>query len=78
MIIKQNRSKARTRKEKKKSVITSMVIKKTVKKLREKRKESYCWQPRNDEKEQARKSDKKRKMDRRSQTLDERSSIFDN
>ena len=55
-----------------------MVIKKTVKKLREKRKESYCWQSRNDEKEQARKSDKKRKMDRRSQTLDERSSIFDN
>ena len=77
MIIKQNRSKARTTKEKKKSVINLMVIKKTVKKLREKRK-SYCWQSRNDGKEQARKSDKKRKMDRRSQTLDERSSIFDN
>ena len=31
-----------------------------------------------DEKEQVRKNDKKRKMDKRLQTLDERSSIFDN
>ena len=59
MIIKQNRSKARTRKEKKKSMITSMVFKKTVKKLREKRKESYCWQPRNDRKNKLQKVVKK-------------------
>ena len=31
-----------------------------------------------DEKEQVRKNDKKRKMDKRLQTLDERSSIFNN
>ena len=31
-----------------------------------------------DEKEQVRKNDKKRKMDKRLQTLDKRSSIFDN
>ena len=31
-----------------------------------------------DEKDQVRKSDKKRKMDKRLQTLDERNSIFDN
>ena len=31
-----------------------------------------------DEKDQTRKSDKKRKMDKRLQTLDERNSIFDN
>ena len=32
----------------------------------------------NDEKDQVRKNDKKRKMDKRLQTLDERNSIFDN
>ena len=31
-----------------------------------------------DEKDQVRKNDKKRKMDKRLQTLDERNSIFDN
>ena len=31
-----------------------------------------------DEKEQVRKDDKKRKMDKRSQTLDKRNSIFNN
>ena len=40
-------------------MITSMVFKKTVKKLREKRKESYCWQPRNDRKNKLQKVVKK-------------------
>ena len=66
-------------KEKKKSVITLMIIKKKqFKKYEKKGKKVKQDSLQNYEKEQVRKNDKKRKMDKRLQTLDERSNIFNN
>ena len=48
------------------------------KKYEKKGKKVKCDSLGDDEKEQVRKNDKKRKMDKRLQTLDERSSIFNN
>ena len=64
---------------KKKSMITSIITKKNSwKNYGKKAKKAKCDSLGNNEKEQVRKNDKKRKMDKRSQILDERSSIFNN
>ena len=52
--------------------------KEQLKKFQKKGEKVKCDSLGDDEKEQVRKNDKKRKMDKRLQTLDERSSIFDN
>ena len=66
-------------KEKKKSVITLMIIKKKqFKKYEKKGKKVKQDSLQNYEKEQVRKNDKKRKMNKHLQTLDERSNIFNN
>ena len=49
-----------------------------LRKYEKKGKKVMCYSLGDDEKEQVGKNDKKRKMDKRLQTLDERSSIFDN
>ena len=55
------------------------MIKRSIKKKKEnKRKKEKCDSLGDDEKEQIRRNDRKRKMDKRLQILDERSSIFNN
>ena len=57
------------------------MIKRSIKKKKtkeNKRKKEKCDSLGDDEKEQIRRNDKRRKMDKRLQILDERSSIFNN
>ena len=75
--INDEKKKKKTAKEKT-SAITWMIWKRTVKKIWEKKKKLCMITLGMIRKEQVRKSDKKRKMDKSLQNLDERTSIFDN
>ena len=55
-----------------------LMKKEQLREYEKKRKKAICDNLSDDEKEQVRKDDKKRKMNKRSQTLDERNSIFNN